>query len=79
MDRDKMNNLYRELSIDASYQVSDHLGMRFQRRGFLEIDVPFRNKSRLWQPCLLMDRDEMRNLYRGSSIDVAYQVLVHFA
>jgi hypothetical protein len=25
-------------SIDASYQVSDHLAKRFQRRRFLEID-----------------------------------------
>jgi hypothetical protein len=37
MDWDKMNNLYRELSIDASYQVSVHLAKLFQRR-FLEID-----------------------------------------
>jgi hypothetical protein len=37
MDRDKMSNLYREPSIDASYQVSVHLAKRFQRR-FLEID-----------------------------------------
>jgi hypothetical protein len=26
MDRDKMSNLYRELSIDASYQVFDSFG-----------------------------------------------------
>jgi hypothetical protein len=32
-----MSNLYKGPSIDASYQVSDHLAMRFQRR-FLEID-----------------------------------------
>ena len=31
-DRDKMSNPYRELSIDASYQVSVHLAKRFQRR-----------------------------------------------
>jgi hypothetical protein len=37
MDWDKMNNLYRELSIDASYQVSVHLAKLFQRR-FLEIN-----------------------------------------
>jgi hypothetical protein len=32
---------------------------------------PNRNKNCLWQPyaCLLMDRDEMSNRYRGSSID----------
>ena len=38
MDRDKMSNLYREPSIDASYQVSVYLAKRFQRRRFLEID-----------------------------------------
>ena len=27
-------------SIDASYQVLDHLAKRFQRRRFLEIDQP---------------------------------------
>jgi hypothetical protein len=32
MDRDEMSNLYREPSIDASYQVSVHLAERFQRR-----------------------------------------------
>jgi hypothetical protein len=38
IDRDKMNNPYREPSINASYQVSVHLAKRFQRRRFLEID-----------------------------------------
>jgi hypothetical protein len=38
---------------------------------------PIRNKNCLWQPCLLMDWDEMRNLYRGPSIDASYQVSVH--
>jgi hypothetical protein len=33
-----MSNLYRGPSIDASYQVSDHLVKRFQRKRFLEID-----------------------------------------
>ena len=32
MDRDKMCNLYRGPSIDASYQVSVHLAEGFQRR-----------------------------------------------
>ena len=31
-DRDEMSNLYREPSIDASYQVSVHLAEVFQRR-----------------------------------------------
>jgi hypothetical protein len=36
MDQDKMSNLYRGPSIDASYQVSIHLAKRLQRRRFLE-------------------------------------------
>ena len=32
MDRDKMSNLYKGPSIDASYQVSVHLAKGFQRR-----------------------------------------------
>jgi hypothetical protein len=39
MDRDKMSNLYRGPSIDASYQVSIHLATSFQRRRFLEIGL----------------------------------------
>jgi hypothetical protein len=35
---------------------------------------PIRNKDCLWQPYLLMDRDEMSNLYRGLPIDASYQV-----
>jgi hypothetical protein len=31
-------NLYRGSSIDASFQVFDHLAKRFQRKIFLEID-----------------------------------------
>jgi hypothetical protein len=38
MDRDGMSNLHRGPSIDASYQISDHLAKQFQRRRFLEID-----------------------------------------
>ena len=63
-----MSNFYRVSPIDASYQVLVHFTMRFQR-----------NKTRLWRPCLLTDRDEMSNLYRGPAIDASYQVLVHLA
>ena len=38
-----------------------------------------RNKNCLCQPYLLMDRDEMSNLYRGPAIDASYQVSVHLA
>ena len=37
------------------------------------------NMNCLWWPCLLMDWDEMSNLYRGPPIDVSYQVSVHLA
>jgi hypothetical protein len=40
---------------------------------------PIKNKNGLWRPCLLTDRDEMNNLYRGPSIDDSYQVSVHLA
>jgi hypothetical protein len=67
-----MNNCHRGLSIDASYQVSDHLAKRFQRRRFLEID---QLKTRIAcgsHPYLLMDRDEMSHRSRGLSIDATY-------
>ena len=67
--------LHRGPSIDASYQVSDNLAKRFQRRFFR--NRPIRIKNCLWWPCLLMDRDEMSNLYRRPPIDVSYQVSVH--
>jgi hypothetical protein len=38
MNRDKISNLYRGPSIDASYQVSVKLAKQLQRRRFLEID-----------------------------------------
>jgi hypothetical protein len=77
-DQDKMSNLYRGPSIDVSYQVSVHLVKQFQRRR-IKKNLPIRNKNRMWRPCLLTDRDNMSNLYRGPSIDASYQVSVHMA
>jgi hypothetical protein len=37
-DQDKMSNLDRGPSIDASYQVSVNLAMWFQRKRFLEMN-----------------------------------------
>jgi hypothetical protein len=51
------------------------LPKQFQRRRNWLI----RNKNCLWRPCLLTDRGEMSNLYRGLSIDASYQVLFHLA
>ena len=72
-----MSNLYREPSMDASYQVLIHLARRYQRRFFR--NQPIRNKNDLWQPCLLTYRDKMSQLYKGPSIDASYQVSVHLA
>ena len=72
-----MSNLYREPSIDASYQVSVHLAKRFQGRYFR--NQPIRDNNCLWRPCLLMDRDDMSNRNRGLSMDASYQVSVHLA
>ena len=40
---------------------------------------PTRNNNCLWRSCLLMDREEMSNLYRGLPIDASYQVSFHLA
>ena len=75
-DWDKLSNPYREPSIHAFYQVSVHLAKWFQRRRFLEFDQ-LEKKNCLWQPYLLMDRDELSSLYRGHPIDASHQVSVH--
>jgi hypothetical protein len=78
MDRDEIINLDREPSIDASYRVSIHLATRFQRRRFFR-NQPIKIKNCMCGPCLLTDRDEMSNLYRGPSIDASYQVSIYLA
>ena len=45
----------------------------FRGEDFLERNQPIRNNNCLWRPCLLTDRDEMSNLYRGPPIDASYQ------
>jgi hypothetical protein len=68
-----MSNLYRGSSIDASYQVSYHLAKRLQMKSCFR-NWPIRNRTCLWQPYLLIDRDEMSNLYRGPPIDASYKI-----
>ena len=34
---------------------------------------PIRNKNCLWWTCLQSDQNEMKNRYRGSSIDASYR------
>jgi hypothetical protein len=56
-----------------------------QRNSNMQIQMEFVSyfisspKNCLWWPRLLMDRDEMSNLYRGHSIHASYQVSVHLA
>ena len=125
----KKLNTEPSIHVDASYQVSVHMAMQFQRRRLfrnrpirnkncmwwpclltdrdemsnlqrtfhrcflpsfgsfgqavseekIKTNQPIRNKNCLWRPCLLMDRGEMSNIYRGSSIYAAYEVSVHLA
>jgi hypothetical protein len=75
-DRDVMSNLYRGLSIDASYQVSDHLAKRFQRKIFLEIDQSIYLytdffKSSL-KPLGQMNRNLVGSIYGRSSVKIAH-------
>ena len=72
----QMNNINRGHSIDASYPVSVHLIKLSQRRRFFR-NWPTRNKNCLWQPRLLMDRNEISNLNIGPTIDASYQVSLH--
>ena len=72
MDRDEMSNLYIE-------PLTKMLSTKFQfiwQSGFRGEDFfryqPIRNKNCLWWPCLLTDRDEMSNIYRGPSIDACF-------
>ena len=50
MDQDKISNLYRGTSVDASSKVSVLLDKRFQRICFRT--RPIRNKNCMWRPCL---------------------------
>jgi hypothetical protein len=77
-DRNQINKRYKGSSKDVSCKVSIHLAKRLQRRRFFR-NQPIRNKNCLWWPCLITDRDEMSNLYRGPVIDASYQGSVHLA
>ena len=71
-----MCKLYKDPSIDASYQVWVHLEERFQRRRFLKI-----NQSKTRIACgghVLTDQTKCA-IFRGPSIDVSYQVSGHLA
>ena len=72
-----MRNLYNEPSKDASCHVSVHLAKQLQRR--LYRIQPIRNKTCLWRPCLLTDRNEMSILHKGLYKDASYQDSIYLA
>jgi hypothetical protein len=74
-DGEEISNLYRGPSINASYQVSIHLAVVSGEKIFR--NQPIRSKNYLWWPCLLSNRDEMSNLYRGPYNDASYQISVY--
>jgi hypothetical protein len=73
-----MSNLYKGPSIDAYYQFQFIWTSGFRGQVFFRYR-PIRNKNFLWWPYLLMNRDEMSNLYNEHYIDASYQVSVHLA
>ena len=77
-DLDEMSNLYKVPSLDAPYKILIHLAKPFKRRRFL-MNQPIRNKNRPWRPCFLSDRDEMRKIDKGPSIDAPYQIIINLA
>ena len=78
MDRDKISNLQRGPSIDASYQVSLHLAERFQRRRFFQKST---NQKQEWPVAAMFVNGSGRNQQslQRTSIDTFYQVSVHLA
>ena len=73
-----MRKLCKGPPIDASCIVWFHLATRFQRRRFLKFQ-PIRNENCPWRPYFSSDRNEMRKLCKGPSIDASCIVWFHLA
>jgi hypothetical protein len=71
-----LKKLNTEPSIGASHQIAVHFAKAVSEKKMFR-NRPILSKNCLWQPCLLMDQNEMSNLYRGPSIDASYQVSYH--
>ena len=74
-----LRKLNTEPSIGASHQISVHFGKAVSEKKIFRNRPILTNKNCLWQPCLLMDQNEMSKFYRGPSIDATYQVSYHLA
>ena len=77
-DWDEMSNLYKRTFHRCFLPSFGSIGQAVSEEK-IKKNRPIRNKNCLWRPCLLMDRDKMSNLYKGSSMDASYQVSVHLA
>ena len=73
LDWDKISNIYKGSSIDASYHVSVYLAKQFQKRIFKKMDQS-EKRIAFGNHVLYTDRDEMCNRYRGPSIDASYPI-----
>jgi hypothetical protein len=62
-----MSNLYREPSIDASYQVSVYLAKQFQRR--FKKKLAYQKQELPVAAMFVNGSGKISNLYRGPSID----------
>jgi hypothetical protein len=69
------SNLFDTSCIEAAMEIVCRLsGFRGED---LKKQKTTRNKNCLWRPCLLMERDEMSNLYRGPSMASSCQDSLH--
>ena len=73
----KQNNFLFLIFIKLETQWAEPVSLTFHSVLRKRYTGPTRNKNCLWWSCLLTDRDQMNNLYRGPSIDAPYQVSVH--
>ena len=62
--------------LPTKFQFTTSFGQTASEKRFFR-NQPSRYKNCLWRQCLLTDRNSMRNLYKGPSKDVSYQVSVH--
>ena len=79
-DRDRMSNHYRGPSIDASYQVSDHLAEGFQRR---RLKCEKLTDDRRWTPSdgkssLCLWQGELKSHHRSHASDFMFLCFMVF-